>query len=30
MQPNQPGDITANGPNNNLEGDFGGLYKFER
>lgn len=30
MSPNQPGDITANGPNNNLEGDFGGLYKFER
>ena len=30
MAPNQPGDITANGPNNNLEGDFGGLYKFER
>jgi hypothetical protein len=25
-----PGDITANGPNNNLEGDFPGLYKFER
>jgi hypothetical protein len=30
MEPNQPGDITANGPNNNLEGDFPGLYKFER
>lgn len=29
-EPNQPGDITPNGPNNNLEGDFGGLYKFER
>ncbi|MDZ4800840.1 MAG: carboxypeptidase regulatory-like domain-containing protein [Bryobacteraceae bacterium] len=26
----RPGDITANGPLNNLEGDFGGLYKFER
>jgi hypothetical protein len=26
----RPGDITANGPNNNLEGDFPGLYKFER
>jgi hypothetical protein len=25
-----PGDITPNGPNNNLEGDFPGLYKFER
>lgn len=25
-----PGDVTANGPNNNLEGDFPGLYKFER
>lgn len=24
------GDITANGPNNNLEGDFPGLYKFAR
>jgi hypothetical protein len=30
MDPNQPGDVTPNGPNNNLEGDFGGLYKFER
>jgi hypothetical protein len=30
MNPSQPGDITPNGPNNNLEGDFGGLYKFER
>ena len=26
----RPGDITPNGPNNNLEGDFPGLYKFER
>ena len=24
------GDVTANGPNNNLEGDFPGLYKFAR
>ncbi len=30
MSPTQTGDITANGPNNNLEGDFPGLYKFER
>ena len=30
MKPNQPGDITPNGPNNNLEGSFPGLYKFER
>lgn len=30
MDPSRPGDITADGPLNNLEGDFGGLYKFER
>jgi hypothetical protein len=30
MEPTSRGDVTANGPNNNLEGDFPGLYKFER
>jgi hypothetical protein len=30
MEPSRRGDVTAAGPNNNLEGDFGGLYKFER
>lgn len=30
MPQSRPGDVTANGPNNNLEGDFPGLYKFER
>ena len=30
MDASRAGDVTANGPNNNLEGDFPGLYKFER
>ncbi|HYI97896.1 MAG TPA: carboxypeptidase regulatory-like domain-containing protein [Bryobacteraceae bacterium] len=30
LEPSRTGDVTANGPNNNLEGDFTGLYKFER
>ena len=30
MEPSRPGVATPNGPNDNLEGDFGGLYKFER
>ena len=30
MPQSSAGDVTANGPNNNLEGDFAGLYKFER
>jgi hypothetical protein len=30
VEPSRTGDVTANGPNNNLEGDFPGLYKFER